>query len=75
MTVEPRGDDVVRLLTEIRDIQREHLALRREAVRNQAESIRMQTEAVRMQRQAVTRAVPALMVVFVLLLVYLFVIG
>ncbi|HSM16403.1 MAG TPA: hypothetical protein VK845_05315 [Gemmatimonadales bacterium] len=37
-------DRVIRLLEEVRDLQREHLAHYKEALRNQTESIRMQRE-------------------------------
>jgi type II secretory pathway component PulM len=37
-------DEVVQLLKEIRDLQREHLENYREAIQNQQESIRMQRE-------------------------------
>jgi hypothetical protein len=38
-------DRVVRLLEEMRDLQRQHVDSYREALRNQAESIRLQQEA------------------------------
>jgi len=37
-------DRVIRLLEEVRDLQREHLEHYKEALRNQTESIRMQRE-------------------------------
>ena len=43
-------EDVVRLLSEIRDLQKEHLAGYKEAVANQQLSIEMQRTAVRRQR-------------------------
>jgi hypothetical protein len=43
-------DRVVRLLEELRDLQRQHVANYQEALRNQAESIALQKEAVRRYR-------------------------
>lgn len=64
-------EPIVRLLEEIRDAQREHLALYRQAVAQQAESmrvqadaVRMQAEAVGMQRAVVRRLIPVLVAAF-----------
>ena len=43
-------DRVVRLLEEMRDLQRQHVDSYREALRNQAESIRLQQEAMKRVR-------------------------
>jgi len=60
-------DRVVRLLEEIRDLQRQHADSYREALRNQAESIKLQQDA--MKRVRVLMIAGG--VVFVLLLLAL----
>jgi anti-sigma factor RsiW len=44
------NEDIVRLLSEMRDLQKEHLAGYKEAVANQQLSIELQRAAVRRQR-------------------------
>ncbi|MGH7518580.1 MAG: hypothetical protein ACREOC_14130 [Gemmatimonadales bacterium] len=61
-------DRVVRLLEEMRDLQRQHVESYQEALRNQAESIRLQQDALKRVRVILICAG----VVFVLLLVVLF---
>ncbi|MGH7631413.1 MAG: hypothetical protein ACREOF_18915 [Gemmatimonadales bacterium] len=61
-------DRVVRLLEEMRDLQRQHVESYREALRNQAESIRLQQEAMKRVRGILIFAG----VVFVVLLFVLF---
>jgi hypothetical protein len=44
-------EHTVRLLEEIRDLQRQHLESHREALRNQAESVRMQRDIYEVTRR------------------------
>ena len=60
-------DRVVRLLEEMRDLQRQHVENYREALRNQAESIRLQQEAIKRVRVVLGFAVVALVVVLFVL--------
>ncbi len=60
-------DRVVRLLEEMRDLQRQHVESYQEALRNQAESIRLQQDALKRVRVILIFAG----VVFVLLLLVL----
>ena len=60
-------DRVVRLLEEMRDLQRQHLENYREALRNQAESIRLQQEAIKRVRVILTFAGIALVLVLIVL--------
>jgi hypothetical protein len=62
---------VIRLLEEVRDLQREHLEHYKEALRNQTESIRNQTEAIQMQRELHDTAKSRLRFVSVLIAVVL----
>jgi cobalamin biosynthesis Mg chelatase CobN len=71
------GDDrTVRLLEEIRDLQREQsarqaemFALQKRAVENQFASVEVQGQAVAMQRRAMKRLLPALTVVVLAVIV------
>jgi len=60
-------DRVVRLLEEMRDLQRPHVDSYREALRNQAESIRLQQEAMKRVRVILVLAGIALVLVLVVL--------
>ena len=60
-------DRVVRLLEEMRDLQRQHVESYREALRNQAESIRLQQVALRRIRLVLGFAAVALILVLVVL--------
>jgi hypothetical protein len=60
-------DRVVRLLEEIRDLQRAHVENYKDALRNQEESIRMNKE---WQRKASLRQIVALIVIAVLIGVF-----
>jgi len=57
-------DEIVQLLKEIRDLQRQHLEHYKEALRNQQESIQMQRE----WRESATRRLRIFLVVVTLLL-------
>ena len=61
-------DRVVKLLEEIRDLQRAHVENYKDALRNQEESIRINKE---WQRKASLRQVVALIVIMVLIGVFL----
>jgi hypothetical protein len=63
-------DEVKRLLTEIRDLQRQHFQAYGRAIENQQESIRLQREAVARSRRylAAVGVVIALVLVIVLVL-------
>jgi hypothetical protein len=61
-------DRVIRLLEEIRDLQRAHVENYKDALQNQQESIRMNRE---WQRKASQRQVIALIVIAVLIGVFL----
>ncbi len=60
-------DRVVRLLEEMRDLQRQHAESYREALRNQAESIRLQQEAMNRVRVILVIAGVAMILVLVVL--------
>ena len=60
-------DRVVRLLEEMRHLQRQHVDSYREALRNQAESIRLQQEAMKRVRVILILAGIALVLVLVVL--------
>lgn len=63
-------DRVVELLTEIRDLQRTHLARYGEALDNQAESIEAQKGAIEYQRtmaRRITMVIVPLVVIFLVL--------
>ena len=57
-------DEIVQLLKEIRDLQRQHLEHYKEALRNQQESIQMQRE----WRESASRRLRIFLVVVTLLL-------
>jgi len=60
-------DRVVRLLEELRDLQRQHVESYREALRNQAESIRLQQAAIKRVHLGLALAgVVLILVLFVL---------
>jgi hypothetical protein len=61
-------DRVIKLLEEIRDLQRAHVENYKDALQNQQESIRMNRE---WQRKATQRQVIALIVIAVLMGVFL----
>ncbi|HSM18132.1 MAG TPA: hypothetical protein VK845_14200, partial [Gemmatimonadales bacterium] len=61
-------DRVIRLLEEVRDLQREHLGHYKEALRNQAESIRMQRELSEAAKSRL-RIVSVLIAIVVVLLI------
>jgi hypothetical protein len=73
----PLSDErAIRLLEEIRDLQREQsarqaemFALQRRAVENQLASVAVQGEAVAMQRRAMKRLLPALTVIVLAVIV------
>ncbi len=69
-------DRTLRLLEEIRDLQREQsarqaemFALQQRAVQNQLESVAVQGQAVDMQRRIVKRLMPALTIVVLAVIV------
>ena len=73
-------DQVIRLLEEIRDLQREQaerqrqmLALQQQAVANQLESVAKQKEAIDTYRRVLRRLVPPLFVALVLVFLLLIV--
>ena len=62
-------DRVIRLLEEVRDLQREHLEHSKEALRNQTESIRMQRELSDVARNRLRFVSVLIAIVLVLLIV------
>lgn len=62
-------DPVIRLLEEVRDLQREHLEHYKEALRNQTESIRMQRELSDVARNRLRFVSVLIAIVLVLLIV------
>jgi hypothetical protein len=62
-------DRVIRLLEEVRDLQREHLEHYKEALRNQTESIRMQRELSDVARNRLRFVSVLIAIVLVLLIV------
>lgn len=58
-------DDIIRLLEEIRDLQRQQVEAARQALRNQADAIRSQREGMARAR----RLLPALGLVIIIILV------
>ncbi len=62
-------DRVIRLLEEVRDLQREHLEHYKEALRNQTESIRMQRELSVVARNRLRFVSVLIAIVLVLLIV------
>lgn len=62
------GDHVIRLLEEIRDLQRQQVEASQEALRNQADAIRTQREGMARAR----RLLPVLgLVIFIILVIVL----
>jgi CHASE3 domain sensor protein len=63
-------NEVTRLLTEIRDVQRQHFEAYTRGLANQEEAIRLQREAIRRSRRylAAVGAIIALVIVIVLVL-------
>ena len=64
-------DEVRRLLTEIRDLQRQHVEAYGRALENQQESIRMQREAVARSRKYLGAVGVVIAIVLVIVLVLL----
>ncbi len=62
-------DRVIRLLEEVRDLQREHLEHYKEALRNQTESIRMQRELSHVARNRLRFVSVLIAIVLVILIV------
>jgi hypothetical protein len=59
----PVADEpVIKLLEEIRDLQKEHIASYKEAVKNQNEAIALQKGAVRRQKLAILVIVAAVVI-------------
>ena len=61
-------EQVIKLLEEIRDFQKEHLASYKEAVRNQQEAIALQKGAVRRQKIAIGVIIAAVVICVLLTL-------